>query len=386
MKRRPLYPFYKRNLHRKRARMKMKQRNQYTDWGSIPKPYYPINKVIHRIGDTIADEWDKACNANPYLVDLARGVDLVQTTQSTRLINEFLFNVGDQVVDLTKITDTGQLFRFQAAYWLEGCESQRLIFDTGASVTVTPYEQDFVSIDKSTKTIENVNLQGITAKAAVKGVGTIRLLVYTDGGFPRFIETEAYWVPSAKARLLSINNYIQETKGGANFRCDESGSYFQFSNKLGGGKVTFDLKLNGNLPVAIAHQPRKKTKENTSQVFSVLGKQNMNLTRSQKELLKTHFCLGHWNLQWIQGLFRKGILKSSDANITKPEAICQCAACNFAKQTRRSEGTVKQTIRPEKDGNLKKNQLRVGGMVSSDQYVSSVPGRLPHTFGKEKKH
>ena len=93
---------------------------------------------------------------------------------------------------MTKITDTGQLFRFQAAYWLQGHEGQRLIFDTGASVTVTPFEEDFISIDKSTRAIENVKLQGITAKAAVKGVGKIRLLVHTDGGFPRFIETETY--------------------------------------------------------------------------------------------------------------------------------------------------------------------------------------------------
>ena len=386
MKRRPIYPFYKRKMHRKIARIKMKQSSCSDDWGSTHTYYCPLNKVLHKIGDTIANKWDKACDANPYLVDLARGVDLVQTTRSTRMINKFLFNIDGQVVDLTKITDTGQLFRSQAAYWLEGCEGERLIFDTGASVTITPHEKDFTSIDKSQEAIQNVTLQGITTKAAVKGVGKIRLLVYTDGGFARYIETEAYWVPHAKARLLSITNYVQETKGGAHFRCDENGSYFQFSNKLGGGKVTFDLKLNGNLPVASAQSQRSIEKDKKEKVYSVLGKQNINLTRSQQELLKTHFCLGHWNLQWIQGLMRKGILKHSDAATTKPEAICQCAACNFAKQTRRPEGTVKQSIRKEKDGNLKKNQLRVGGMVSSDQYVSSVHGRLPHTFGKEKKH
>ena len=91
-------------------------------------------------------------------------------------------------------------------------------------------------------------------------------------------------------------------------------------------------------------------------------------------------------MQRIQGLIRTGIINCSDPRASKSETLCQCAACNFSKQTRKTEGTVKQTIRPEKDGNLKKNQLRVGGMESTDQYVSSVRGRLPHTFGREKDH
>ena len=237
---------------------------------------------------------------------------------------------------------------------------------------------------RAVKQIGKVRLTGITANASVKGVGKIRLLVYTDSGHARYIETEAYWVPAARTRLLSILNYVKEEKGGAHFRCDEHGSYFQFSNKSGGGRITFDVDSNGNLPATKAYYLQKSSKK--GQVFSVLGKQNINLSGPQKELLKLHFCLGHWILQWIQGLIRKGILRCNDNRTTKPEAICQCAACNLAKQTRRPEGTIKQSIRPEKDGNLKKNQLRAGGMVSSDQYVSAVPGRLPHTFGKERDH
>ena len=113
-------------------------------------------------------------------------------TPSSRDKDELLFTLGDTVLDLTKITETGRMFRFQTAYWTDNSEGHRIIFDSGASVTITPFLEDFISIDKSTTTIEKVSLQGITAKAAVKGVGKIRLLVYTDGGFPKFIDTEAY--------------------------------------------------------------------------------------------------------------------------------------------------------------------------------------------------
>ena len=224
----------------------------------------------------------------------------------------------------------------------------------------------------------------------MKGVGTVRLLVHTDSGSPRFIETKAYYVPDAHIRLLSIYSYVKQQGGGSVFKIEESGCSFQFACQLGGGKITFDMNSHRNLPITTTCNQQVKAKKSSprdkNQTFSVVGTENINLSRSQKELLKIHFCLGHWNMAWIQTLIRKGIIKSNDPRVHKVEAQCQCAACNFSKQTRRPEGTVKQTIRVEKDGNLKKNHLRPGGLVSTDQFVSSVPGRLPHTFGKEKSH
>jgi hypothetical protein len=37
------------------------------------------------------------------------------------------------------------------------------------------------------------------------------------------------------------------------------------------------------------------------------------------------------------------------------------------------------------DQMLRRNQLQPGDMASIDQYVSALPGRLPHTKGKENK-
>ena len=233
----PRYPLYKRNYHRKITRLKRKreQEKQNKYWGSLPEKHIPINKILHIIGDQVANRWDEACTANPYLLDLAIQNDLFNFTTTTKVKEEFLFTVGDTVLDLIKITETGRMFRFQTAYWTDNSQGNRIIFDSGASVTITPSLEDFISINKSTTAIDNVSLQGLTAKAAVKAVDTIRLLVYTDGGFPRFIETEAYWVPEAKTRLLSITNYAKSVRGGCYFRCDENGCHFQFPNKSGGG-------------------------------------------------------------------------------------------------------------------------------------------------------
>jgi hypothetical protein len=40
---------------------------------------------------------------------------------------------------------------------------------------------------------------------------------------------------------------------------------------------------------------------------------------------------------------------------------------------------------PEKEMSLKRGKLAPGAMVSIDQYTSTMPGRLPHTKGKEPK-
>ena len=86
-------------------------------------------------------------------------------------------------------------------------------------------------------------------------------------------------------------------------------------------------------------------------------------------------------MNWIRYLIRKQILPVRGQNVSIAKCVCQ--ACQLGKQTRKTEGAVHQRICPEKDGALKKNILAVGGRVSTDQFVSSLPGRLPTTFGKE---
>jgi hypothetical protein len=96
-----------------------------------------------------------------------------------------------------------------------------LVFDSGASISLTPYKSDFVyeeSLDSSEEfTVRaGLGIQGITgAKSSIKGVGKIHLSVYTDTGSHRHIETNAMYqhVPDATVRLLSICQYREETAG-----------------------------------------------------------------------------------------------------------------------------------------------------------------------------
>ena len=263
-----------------------------------------------------------------------------------------------------------------------------IIFDSGASITITPYKEDFIGdIDYSSSAIGNVQLLGVSEATQIIGVGKIKLMVHTDTGAKRNIITTAYLVPNARVRLLSLLRYKEDYIGqGCSFLLDDRGCTFTFPRSIGGGKITFDYRGRNNfIPRTTAYsQSYAKPARKHHKVFMVLEDSNLNLTSAQKELLKWHFCLGHFNMQWIQRLFTKKILTSLETNITSRNAICKCMACQFAKQTRRPEGTSSQKIKPEKDGNLKKGILRPGAMISSDQFVSSVPGRLPNTYGRER--
>ena len=125
--------------------------------------------------------------------------------------------------------------------------------------------------------------------------------------------------------------------------------------------------------------------------MSVADESNQNLTSAQKELLLWHWKLGHANFQWIQTLCREPTTNSRRcALVTKhPKAssclLPKCAACMLGKQMRRQPGTNTGALVKGKEMMLRREHLQPGDCVSLDQYESSIPGRLPHTYGKEKK-
>jgi hypothetical protein len=59
-----------------------------------------------------------------------------------------------------------------------------------------------------------------------------------------------------------------------------------------------------------------------------------------------------------------------------------CTACQLSKQSRRTPQITTQ-INPIPT--LRRNNLQPGDCISIDQYISALPGRLPHTKGKESK-
>ena len=61
----------------------------------------------------------------------------------------------------------------------------------------------------------------------------------------------------------------------------------------------------------------------------------------------------------------------------------KCAACLCAKAHVRSPENL-NPCRSNACMSLKRGHVNPGDCISADHYISSVPGRLPHTFGREK--
>ena len=97
----------------------------------------------------------------------------------------------------------------------------------------------------------------------------------------------------------------------------------------------------------------------------------------QKQLLKSHEKLNHLGFQQLKWIGRKGWLsplgnKIGHSSIDPPK----CAACQFGKQARTPREGITIKRDKEKEGILKKNKLNPGDLIFTDQYESSLGGRI----------
>ena len=81
-----------------------------------------------------------------------------------------------------------------------GAASVLVMFDTGCTTAVTPFKEDFVSLDE---TQQQGQLKGIANGLTIKGVGVIEYNIIADGGTKIALRTKAYYVPDIKMRLVS---------------------------------------------------------------------------------------------------------------------------------------------------------------------------------------
>ena len=141
-------------------------------------------------------------------------------------------------------------------YHTEACpQGALLVFDSGALISISPYKEDFVSLDTSPEVLAQNTVTGFAqgSETLVKGIGNICVLVHTDNGDRRYIETEAYWIPQARTRIFSVCRYQQAYKGeGCRFSIEDGGTVFTFPSSTGGGKITFDCLWTNHIPKTTA--------------------------------------------------------------------------------------------------------------------------------------
>ena len=272
-----------------------------------------------------------------------------------------------------------------------------IVFDTGCSISMTPFRSDFVG------PLEEADCKEVKGfgnhRSPIQGIGWVEWNIVDVFGRSCVIRTRAHYVPQSDIRLFSPQSYFRENQGGSgHFDKDK---VVLTTNE--GVELTFPYHPCSNLPLMLLapdDSPRTGRptaglsyldihlcKHNTGQYprahLSVIDETNQNLTQAQKEALLWHYRLCHANFGWVQSLLRN---KRSGAPAPIPPKNQQasscahpvCAACQFGKQARTPANKPGHfTVDSAKEMALKKEQLQVGQRIHCDQYVSAVPGRTP---------
>ena len=297
-------------------------------------------------------------------------------------------NLNDETKDLARVLASLSPSGFRAAIDSQECKSFPVIWDTGASVCVTPDRHDFITYTQTTDINEVKGLGG--KRSPVTGQGEVIWTVHDTHGSLRQLRLNAYHIPQCKSRLISTSVLLNTYKG-------EHLTVDAVSLQLSGFKS--DSKRNPviafnnsatNLPTTTAylqkdtHGPVNAMCHNISTVHN----NNLNLTEAQKELLRWHQRLGHLAFKKIQHLMRTGVLSHTDGTRQLHTAASKiahppkCAACLFGKQTIRSApGTTSVAVR-DRAGILTAGNLLPGAEVSIDHFISSVKGRLFQGYDK----
>ena len=262
-----------------------------------------------------------------------------------------------------------------------------VIWDSGASVCISPNKNDFLTYDTN---VDIKNVAGVNGKnSSIVGQGTVGWSIFDVNGNLRNFELKAYHIPSSKTRLISTSALLSKYK-------NESISINQTCLRLSGNEkdhmqpVTVPYNPMNRLPTSIAYLTKatKLTKEALCNTVTTVSNSNINLNEGQKELLRWHQRLGHLEFRKIQHLMQSGVLshtpstRSLHTNVAKLREFPKCAACLFGKQTAKTSPGKTSTIVKDRAGILKAGNLLPGQEVSVDHFISSVKGRLFSGFNR----
>jgi hypothetical protein len=249
-----------------------------------------------------------------------------------------------------------------------------VIFDMGASLLITPYSADFIVPPTAPQNV--TKLGGMAVNLDMMGVGTVSWTFIASDGSENQIHTLAYWVPNAKARLLSPQKLFKKSQG--------------VLGRYEGDEDTFNLYLKNHPPIKVEYDDRSSLPIGYAhtgavpepQVNVALINENENLSEGQKLLLEWRNRFGHLNFPRFQQVLRHVPFIAKKFG---PAVRCdapKCHTCEIAKAKRRARKSTLQTKVTERDGALASGHVKVGARVSVDHFESRLQGRTYDSYGK----
>ena len=263
-----------------------------------------------------------------------------------------------------------------------------IIWDSGASVCITPERGDFVEFDTKTDLQALKGFSSTDKGQQVKGVGEVSWSIIDTSGRSRSLRVKAYYVPSSRVRLLSVTCLLSAYPG-ESVNMDSKGLTLSgVKGDKNRGQVFAPINVSSQLPVSIGRRGHDVSGVNVA--VPVVSAGNTNLAPAEKELLRWHQRLGHLAYKKVQYLMKTGVLAHSEATRRLHRIACRtgavkCAACQFAKQRARSApGTVSRLIE-SRQGVLSQGNLQPGQEVCVDHFICANKGRLFTSRGATKE-
>ena len=251
-----------------------------------------------------------------------------------------------------------------------------VIFDTGASLAITPDKSDFdgpLSVPSG-----DLRLGGMANGLRIEGIGQVTwTFTNTDGTEVRIIGL-AYYVPGAKARLLSPQRLFDGGKLKGHYQGDHK-EFRLLINECDPLIIEYDDRTS--LPIGYA-DIGKVTDPQLN--ITLMDESNQNLTGGQKLLLHWHNRFGHLNLPAVQRILRNVPFlsdKYTAASKCDMRSI-KCTVCEFAKGHRRAIKSSKTVPDADHTGALKVEHLKPGVQVSVDHFESRLLGRTFDSYGR----
>ena len=242
-----------------------------------------------------------------------------------------------------------------------------VIFDSGASLAITFDRSDFVG---TIRPLSNQYLGGLANGLEIKGIGTVHWKFRSKTGVMTVVSS-AYYVPAARARLISPQRLFNAAKGvTGRFLVEETHATLAFD---GVGDIRIDYDTNNHLPTALGKNRVPGVVE--VNLGGVLSDENFNLSPARKLLLHWHCRFGHKCMSRIQSIFRSAPFLSDRFLAASRCELPLCETCQYAKNHRQSTKGAVQKVRLTTDGAIHDGHLRPGNLVSVDHFESRLKGR-----------
>ena len=261
-------------------------------------------------------------------------------------------------------------------------DSSAIIFDTGASLSISNDKNDFVELEPY-----SANVSGL-GDMNIKGKGTIKWRILDDHGEEWTIMAKnSYYAPDLRAKLFSPQQFCAQfgPKVDTYFKGDGKHFFMKWKHN----SLTLPYCKHTNLPIAytmpsaknfLCHLEKSDNSKNDSPYVDIQNdacketmKYKESISGSQKKMLNWHYRLGHMSFKRMQELARNGILPKCLATCDFPV----CSDCQYGRQARRSanDKALDGSIDCEKPGDF----------LHLDQAISSTPGRLLTPSGRPSK-